>query len=68
MNIAEENKLNEVGDKIAKMLGMRVDTNATPDSQGRTRWKTAIGNETGIGLIRSIESFVSEEIKRLKKA
>lgn len=66
--ITEENKLNEVGDRLANLLGMKVDHDNSPDSQGRTRWRTAIGNKTGLGLIRTIESHVAGELRSMGRA
>lgn len=64
----EEAKLNEVGDRLANMLGMQVDSAYSPDSQGRTRWKTSVGNKTGIGLLRTVESFIAGEIRSLERS
>ena len=63
---AEEAKLNTVGDGIARALKMSVDYDASPDSQGRTRWRTNIGNKTGIGLLRTIERHISEVVRLTK--
>ena len=64
---AEEAKLNAAGDKLAEMLHMKRDNDASPDSQGRIRWKTTYGNKTGIGVIRSIESFVADELRSIER-
>ena len=61
----EENNLNEVGDKMATMLKMRRKTGL--DTQGRIRWITEWGTKTGIGLLRTVEDFVSQEVQRLGK-
>jgi hypothetical protein len=66
--ITEENKLNEVGDRLATLLGMKVDHEASPDSQGRTRWRTTIGNKTGVGLLRTIESHIAGELRSMGRA
>jgi len=59
---AEEEKLNTVGDKLACKFKMSFDGATSPDSQGRHRWKTTEGTKTGIGLLRTIERLMSEEI------
>ena len=59
---AEEAKLNKVGDAVARALELCVDHNASYDSQGRTRWKLNIGNKTGIGLLRTIERVLNEQV------
>jgi hypothetical protein len=67
MNDIEANKLNKIGDNLAKMLGLKVDADTTPDSDGRTRWQTATGNKTGLGLIYLIEGFIEGECERLNR-
>jgi len=59
---AEEEKLNAVGDKLACKFKMSFDGATSPDSQGRHRWKTTEGTKTGIGLLRTIERLISEEV------
>jgi hypothetical protein len=63
MDPKEEAKANEFGDKLAReVLGLQVDRNASPDSQGRTRWKMPGGNKTGVGLLRTMERFFEEQL------
>jgi hypothetical protein len=62
MNKAEETKLNDAGDRLANLLGMKVDRDASPDSDGRTRWITSVGNKTGLGLFLTLERFISQEV------
>jgi hypothetical protein len=59
---AEEAKMNAVGDKLAEALNIPFDDAYSPDSQGRKRWAIAGGNKTGIGLLRTIERVLSEEV------
>lgn len=66
MTLQDENKLNAVGDELAHMLFMSVDREASPDSQGRTRWRTTVGNKTGLGLMRTIERFVGDKVEETK--
>ena len=61
----EENKLNDVGDRLANMLGLRIVR--VKDTQGRIRWATNHGDKTGIGLLRTIESFIATEIAALER-
>jgi hypothetical protein len=63
----EEEKLNQFGDEMAEMLGMKLDTEATPDAFGRKRWKTSVGNKTGIGLFRTLERFAGEKLVEIEK-
>ncbi len=62
-----ENELNTFGDELATNLGMKVDTDCSPDSQGRTRWKTSFGNKTGMGLLFTIQTMVAEKVKVLER-
>lgn len=63
LSFAEETKLNKVGDDLARTLELCVDHDASPDSQGRYRWKTNVGNKTGIGLLRLIERHITEAVR-----
>lgn len=63
----EENQLNEFGDKIAETLMMREDTENSPDSQGRKRWKTTEGNKTGLGLFYTLERMACEALAKVGK-
>jgi hypothetical protein len=59
----EEAKANVFGDKLAQdVLGLEIDRSASPDSQGRIRWKLPGGNKTGVGLLRTMERFFEEQI------
>jgi hypothetical protein len=63
MDPKEEAKANAFGDKLAsEVLGLKVDTDASPDSQGRTRWMMPGGNKTGLGLLLTLERFFEEQI------
>jgi hypothetical protein len=61
----EEAKLNAVGDKLAEMLNIPLDSAYSPDSQGRKRWRIEGGNKTGVGLLRTIERFIEEQVEAL---
>ena len=56
----QEAVLNNIGDKLARMLQMRIYSDKPRDSMGRTRWATSEGDKTGLGLIRTIERFFEE--------
>ena len=65
MDPKEEAKANAFGDKLAReVFGLQVDSAYSPDSQGRIRWKMAegIGNKTGVGLLRTMERWMSEQL------
>ena len=57
----QEAALNAIGDKLARMLQMHTNSDKPRDSMGRTRWLTADGDKTGLGLIRTIEGFFVKE-------
>jgi len=63
---AEEEKLNAVGDKLAEILNIPAHLGEGMffglDTQGRHRWKTTEGTKTGIGLLRTIERVLSEQV------
>jgi len=63
---AEEAKLNAVGDKLAEILNIPAHLGEGIffglDTQGRHRWKTTEGTKTGIGLLRTIEQLIIEEV------
>ena len=56
---SEESHLNELGDKLAAMLNIPL-YGSERDSEGRLRWDIQGGNKTGLGLLRTIERFLSE--------
>jgi hypothetical protein len=63
MTPKEEAEANAFGDKLAKdVLGLQMDNYATPDSQGRKRWRLPGGNKTGLGLLLTLERFFDEQI------
>lgn len=57
----QEAVLNNIGDKLARMLQMRIHPDRPRDSMGRTRWLTTDGDKTGLGLIHTIEGFFVKE-------
>lgn len=63
---AEEAKMNAVGDKLAEALNIPFDNAYSPDAQGRKRWAVQGGNKTGIGLLRTIERVLSEQIAAME--
>lgn len=62
---AEEAKLNAVGDTLAELLNIPRAGNGW-DSQGRVRWDIQGGSHTGIGLLRTIERIIAEQVKAME--
>ena len=58
---AEEAKLNAVGDKLAETLNIPQVLHGR-DSAGRIRWAIQGGTHTGIGVLRTIERVITEQV------
>jgi hypothetical protein len=62
---AEEAKMNAVGDKLAETLNIPRAGDGR-DSQGRVRWDVQGGDKTGIGVLRTIERVLAEQVKAME--
>ena len=65
MSKAEENKVNDAGNRMAVLLGMKREEQL--DTQGRIRWETTEGSKTGLGLIRTLTHFITLEVHRTRR-